>query len=681
TVTGIDAYDIALVTSNTVFGHSVAGAVGINARNVTVSDNAVYGNTLGIQAFDALALHNRAYGNTIGIRGRSNATIEANQIYSNSIGISGDPFGGFTGLISNNLVYGNTSRGIFIERAGGPGIRIINNTVHQAVGDAVRIENNAHGTTLRNNVIWVDSGYDIYVAANSQTAFSSNYNLLHQGIAPQAHVGFWGGVDRHSLGDWQSATGQDMNSLAGDPLWVDRDGPDNVLGYTTAGGGYDGGLDDNFHLRGSSPAIDRADATLAPTLDRDGLPRADDPGTMNAGTPAGLAYVDLGAHEFQGSSTDVTPPTILSTAIRTLGTTNNLVHEIQISFSEPLDSLDAGSVGNYEFRAAGPNGIFGDADDTLFELVPHYTAGSTSVTLDIISGDAILPVGMFQLTVRGSTHDVSGNALDGDQNGQPGGDYVRSNGRPVMNPIPDRTIPERQLFAFTVTASDNGSLTYSLANGAPAGASIDPVSGVFTWTPTEAQGPGIYAITVIATDNGSPVMNDLRTFTLTVAEVNPFVADFNQDGLINVLDIDALVGQIAAHTNPGAYDLTGDGLVNLSDRDVWLALAGEVNLPSGNPYRLGDANLDGVVDGSDFGRWNANKFTFVAAWSKGDFNADGAVDGSDFGTWNANKFTSSDAGRPAKEAQVSLTELAATEINRRLKRVDQLFGDFGTWSI
>jgi hypothetical protein len=40
----------------------------------------------------------------------------------------------------------------------------------------------------------------------------------------------------------------------------------------------------------------------------------------------------------------------------------------------------------------------------------------------------------------------------------------------------------------------------------------------------------------------------------------------------------------------------------------WLSLAGAANLPSGNAYLPGDATLDGFVDGSDFGIWNANQF-------------------------------------------------------------------------
>jgi hypothetical protein len=83
--------------------------------------------------------------------------------------------------------------------------------------------------------------------------------------------------------------------------------------------------------------------------------------------------------------------------------------------------------------------------------------------------------------------------------------------------------------------------------------------------------------------------------------------------------------------------------VNLADRDAWLVEGGAQNpaQTGGNPFLLGDANLDGFVDGSDFGIWNANKFTANAAWCSGDFSADGFVDGSDFGVWNSNKFTSS----------------------------------------
>ena len=118
--------------------------------------------------------------------------------------------------------------------------------------------------------------------------------------------------------------------------------------------------------------------------------------------------------------------------------------------------------------------------------------------------------------------------------------------------------------------------------------------------------------------------------------------DFTQNGTCDSADIDFLINDITIGDNASIFDLTGDGLVNLADRDEWLVQAGALNLPSGNPYLLGDANLDGSVDVADFNRWNSNKFTNSNRWSSGDFNADGVVDVGDFNIWNSNKFQSSD---------------------------------------
>jgi Regulator of chromosome condensation (RCC1) repeat len=124
------------------------------------------------------------------------------------------------------------------------------------------------------------------------------------------------------------------------------------------------------------------------------------------------------------------------------------------------------------------------------------------------------------------------------------------------------------------------------------------------------------------------------------------------DGFYNCADVNALTATIAAGTHQGSFDLTGDGFVNLADRDAWLSEAGGVNIGAGRSYKIGDANLDGVVDGSDFGIWNGSKFTSNTAWCSGNFNGDTAVDGSDFGLWNSNKFTSSDGGSVVPEPSV-----------------------------
>lgn len=69
--------------------------------------------------------------------------------------------------------------------------------------------------------------------------------------------------------------------------------------------------------------------------------------------------------------------------------------------------------------------------------------------------------------------------------------------------------------------------------------------------------------------------------------------------------------EIAAQNHSPSFDLLGNSTVDLADVDAWLAKAGNANLPSGNPYPRGNANLDGAMDGTDFNIWNTNKFSNV----------------------------------------------------------------------
>ena len=136
--------------------------------------------------------------------------------------------------------------------------------------------------------------------------------------------------------------------------------------------------------------------------------------------------------------------------------------------------------------------------------------------------------------------------------------------------------------------------------------------------------------------------NDAAFSSIKFVGFRDLACDFDLNGLCNIVDIDALVTDVVAGADGTLYDMNGDGSVNLADVDAWRVSAGDQNIGVGRPYLVGDANLDGVVDGTDFGIWNSNKFTNTGKWSQGDFNADGVSDGSDFGLWNSNKFTASD---------------------------------------
>ena len=116
---------------------------------------------------------------------------------------------------------------------------------------------------------------------------------------------------------------------------------------------------------------------------------------------------------------------------------------------------------------------------------------------------------------------------------------VAANLAPVLAAIDDQTLDEGGLLSFAASASDpNGpsqSLTFTLGAGAPDGATIDPSTGVFAWTPTEAQGPGSFQFGILVTDSGTPPLSTARSFFINVAEVNrPPVLSPIADQTINV---------------------------------------------------------------------------------------------------------------------------------------------------
>ncbi len=201
--------------------------------------------------------------------------------------------------------------------------------------------------------------------------------------------------------------------------------------------------------------------------------------------------------------------------------------------------------------------------------------------------------------------------------------------------------------------ADNGgpTFTHALLPDSPAIDAGDPAAMAGIGDTPESDQRGMSHGRVEDGDGDSVARIDIGSFELQ--PVTPVDGDFNDDGAYDLLDIDALVGVIAGGSNDAAYDLTGDSLVDLADRDAWLAEAAVAN-GVGSPYKLGDADLNGTVDGLDFIAWNANKFTDVALWSAADFTANGTVDGADFIEWNANKFTSSDSMVLPRSVPISL---------------------------
>ena len=162
---------------------------------------------------------------------------------------------------------------------------------------------------------------------------------------------------------------------------------------------------------------------------------------------------------------------------------------------------------------------------------------------------------------------------------------------------------------------------------------------------------------------------ELRDVMVTAAP-----CDFDGDDVCGLADLNLLLaeGPVApgVSVTPGVngqFDLNGDGVINNSDVSEWLDIAASEN-NLGSPYKPGDANLDGVVDVSDFNLWNAFKFTSTLMWDRGDFNGDGAADVSDFNLWTSSKFTSSDGAFAVPEPATGMMMLLVALVLLRVAR-------------
>ena len=93
---------------------------------------------------------------------------------------------------------------------------------------------------------------------------------------------------------------------------------------------------------------------------------------------------------------------------------------------------------------------------------------------------------------------------------------------PELDTIDDQQVDEGATLTLTAVADDpnfpDDILRYELGDGAPTAASMDPLTGLFSWTPTEIDGPGKHTVTVRVMDREG--FTDTTNFIIDVAEVN-----------------------------------------------------------------------------------------------------------------------------------------------------------------
>jgi len=241
-------------------------------------------------------------------------------------------------------------------------------------------------------------------------------------------------------------------------------------------------------------------------------------GSVNAGATVTIAATGMlsgtGSVGTVASSGIVSPGTSIGTLTAgqmTFTATGAYTVELDGTGAGTSDTLNASGpidLGNAALNATLTNGSAPD----VFTVINNTGAGAVTGQF------AGLPNGAT-LTISGQTFSIRYDGVDG-----LGNDVVLvHNNPPMLNAIGAQNSDELQLLTFTATATDNDltdTLTFSLRPVTPAvipaGMSIT-TSGVFTWTPTEAQGPGVFVVRVVVSD-GTTV--DFEDVTITINEVN-----------------------------------------------------------------------------------------------------------------------------------------------------------------
>ncbi len=93
---------------------------------------------------------------------------------------------------------------------------------------------------------------------------------------------------------------------------------------------------------------------------------------------------------------------------------------------------------------------------------------------------------------------------------------------PALTVPTNRVLNEGRRLTLPIAARDfdlpANPLRFALGPGQPAGATLDPVSGVFDWQPTETQGPSTNRILVSVTDDGQPPLSVTGEFLIVVRD-------------------------------------------------------------------------------------------------------------------------------------------------------------------
>ncbi len=255
-------------------------------------------------------------------------------------------------------------------------------------------------------------------------------------------------------------------------------------------------------------------------------------------------------------------------------TTNGNITAVSASTITSIDSYSSSSI--YPGDSVAFN--FSVAVEAVASGLPivgtvEVSSGSESCSADVSVGSCSIQFNSAGARSLTATYSSNSPEVSGSVSTSVSVDVV--NNPPTIDPISSQVVAPLQEISFVVVANDpdpSAVISYSLAAGAPAGASIDSVTGEFNWTPTIAQAGAVYEITVEAKDQFDAT--DTQNFSITVEE---------DDG-VPILGNDSVIFEedSVAVFNPLDNDHSGQGFDLATLRIISEPASGSVTVNQSN---------------------------------------------------------------------------------------------------
>jgi len=325
-----------------------------------------------------------------------------------------------------------------------------NNVLYDNVWGGFSQDDGSTATCIvKNNIIVENSTVEIRVENGGQTNFTSDYNCIHHSAG--GNFMNWRGKN-YDWTNWISNSGQDINSLNSNPLFVNA-------------------TNNDFHLQANSPCIDvGVDVSLSQDYEGNPVPQGNG--------------IDIGALEYQGNANP------LSAEINATPTSNPLSAEINATPTSGYAPLSV----NFTGSANGGKSPytyswdFGDGTTSSSQNPSHTysSAGSYSVTLTVTDSNNSTTSDSLTITVSSTPSPLSVSASASTPSGE----------APLT-------------VNFTGSAS-GGTTPYSYSWDFGDGSTSTAQNPSHTYSSA-----GTYTVTLTVTDSTSETATDSLTITVT----------------------------------------------------------------------------------------------------------------------------------------------------------------------